>query len=201
VKAAQRELAALNPPSNVKVIHDPINDMRVMYAHTHCTIASFEAGHGKACPGSILEGIACGRPTISNTDSGLANVVQRTGCGVVISGTALDISLGIDRLRDSWSSYSQLARETAESQFDQNRFCADYVKLYSTITEPTSNPPRRRFGSRPQSLETLVYDQRSDKSSYRLEGVVRFRRNENESLSTSTSANSGPKSASIGNLS
>ena len=152
VGAAQRALAALQPPSNLLVLHEAVVDMRALFARTHCTIACFRPGHGKSCPNSIIEGMACGRPAIVTDTSGIAEVLRRTRSGLVTSRVVTDIGVALDVLKQDWFEYSRAARSAAELLFDIDRFLAQYQHLYSMIREM----PRAVRPTDPQPSDLMV---------------------------------------------
>jgi glycosyltransferase involved in cell wall biosynthesis len=133
VERAQAALGALRPPANFNVSFDAVVDMRRLYGSVHATIACFAAGVGKTLPSFVLEGFAAGRPCLCTTTMSLAPIVAGAGAGAAVARDAGALAAAVDRLRTSWTSWSERARDLAETSFDERRFVARYEQLYEEI--------------------------------------------------------------------
>lgn len=139
VQAARRALERLQPPPNFIVRHEVVADLRAHFAGAHATIVLFARGAGKACPNSVVEGLASGRPAIAASDGSLAALLASSGAGVIADRNVAALSAAVDQLRAGWPGYSARARALAENSFDLRRFRARYEELYTEIAQtPTA---------------------------------------------------------------
>jgi glycosyltransferase involved in cell wall biosynthesis len=130
----RQALAALRPPPNLMVRQEDVADMRQYYAQAHATVVPFGPQGGKACPNSVLEGLACGRPTLATENCGIAPLLYRAGAAVVSEPTVEGLSSGIDRLRADLPLLTRRARQVAEEHFDITGFRRRYEQLYEELT-------------------------------------------------------------------
>jgi glycosyltransferase involved in cell wall biosynthesis len=128
-------LAALRPPPNLVVHRENAADMRRYYASADAVVVLFNRAGGKACPNSVLEGLACGRPALLTEDCAVAPLLQRSGAAIVAERTLEALSLGVERLRLSLESLTSRARAVAEELFDIERFQRDYSSLYDELLD------------------------------------------------------------------
>ena len=128
---------------NVDIVPGCVADMAAEYARSDAVIAPFtDAAQCKPAPNSLIEGLACGRPTVSTPTVGLAEIVTETACGVVAEHDGPALAEAIRRIRSEWPKFSTNARSTAERLFDERRFVDDYLRLYESVTAPGSLPVR-----------------------------------------------------------
>jgi glycosyltransferase involved in cell wall biosynthesis len=130
VKAAQSAVNALNPTPNLHFRLEDAPDMQQVYQAVHATICCFEAGFGKSCPTSVVEGLACGRPTILSDTVAMASLVAAEQAGVVSTRDAGSISDAVRTLKSNWQPYAAAARAVAERHFDLAAASASYAALY-----------------------------------------------------------------------
>lgn len=144
VRKARRAIERLGPPPNFVVLHEETADMREHFARAHATVAMFARGVGKACPNSVVEGFASGRPAIVASDGSLSALIEASGAGVVSNRDARALSVAVDRLRAGWPAYAERARRLAEAQFDLRAFRSRYEQLYEEIAYEARVPPGAR---------------------------------------------------------
>jgi glycosyltransferase involved in cell wall biosynthesis len=128
-------LQALQPPPNVQVKVGDVSDMSQAFGAVHATVFAPVEGHGKAAPNSVLEGLACGRPTVVSRNCGIASLVERHGAGVVLEKHSPHA------LADAWrevcrqySSAAIAARGLAEQCFSRDEFVAAYSRFYADLS-------------------------------------------------------------------
>ena len=131
--ATTAALRALDLPSNVRVEHVDVTDMPALYRSVHVVATLFEAGAGKACPNSIVEGLASGRPSLVSTSTGIAGLIERAGAGVATGRSVEEVLRAVERLAEGWSSFARQARALAEEVFDVRRFVREYAEIYRTL--------------------------------------------------------------------
>jgi glycosyltransferase involved in cell wall biosynthesis len=128
-----KALARLSPPPNLEVVADA-KDMAEVYRSAHATICCYEAGFGKSCPNSIVEGLACGRPALVTDTCDIADVVAGTGAGVVTPRSAVALASAIDELQRDWASYALQARRAAEKLFNFEDMAETYRTFYCRLS-------------------------------------------------------------------
>jgi len=132
---ARGALEGLALPANVIVRWGDVADMAHEYRRAHATVACFALGGGKSAPNSVIEGLACGRPTVVTDTVGLAPLVARTGAGVVTARDADALADGVEHLRRRYEAYARRARPVAEEWFDVRRFSTDYARFYRALAD------------------------------------------------------------------
>ena len=131
--ATTAALRGLDLPSNVRVEHVDVTDMPTLYRSVHVVATLFEAGAGKACPNSIVEGLASGRPGLVSTSTGIAGLIDRSGAGVVTERRVEEVIHAVERLAEGWNCYARQARALAEEVFDLRRFVREYAEIYRAL--------------------------------------------------------------------
>jgi glycosyltransferase involved in cell wall biosynthesis len=76
-------------------------------------------------PRVVAEAMASGLPTVTPAypGNGAATVVREYGCGEVCDATPQDMALKIERVLETWSSYSQIALERSKELDWANLLC------------------------------------------------------------------------------
>jgi glycosyltransferase involved in cell wall biosynthesis len=136
----------LRPPANVLVEHGDVPDMRACYARAHATVAMFARGRGKACPNFVIEGLACGRPSIMSAEAPLAGTIAGAGAGLAVARDVRALSGAVDQAKERWSGLAAGARALAEQRFDEVRFVQRYEQIYAELKE---GPDRGDVSDRP----------------------------------------------------
>ena len=119
---------------NVELSVGRIADMASEFRRTHATIAPFtDMSRCKAIPNSLLESLAAGRPVIATREVGLAETVKAEGCGTITEPTVDGLCEAIQCAQAEWKSMARSARQTAESQFGEERFVESYREVYAGV--------------------------------------------------------------------
>ena len=137
--SARRALWTLDLPANLIVEMRDAPDMVDQYQRAHATICCYAAGFGKSCPNSVVEGLACGRPTILTDTVGTAGLIARHGAGAVVPRHVDGVLSAIRALEQDYDAFSRRARALAESHFGLDVFMNRYDELYE-----------RALGARPR---------------------------------------------------
>lgn len=132
-RAAEMALQALDPPQNVAVEWRPIENMADQYQRAHATVCCFAEGFGKSCPNSIVEGLACGRPTLVADTVGIAPLIEDHSAGVMVPRTVEGLVRGVERLRSRIADASIAARTLAERVFGMPQFLRTYEDFYAAL--------------------------------------------------------------------
>lgn len=130
----RQALSALRPPNNLVVTFGDLPDVRTAYRGVHATILCFEKGAGKDCPNFVLEGLACGRPCVAVSESGVGALIRASGAGATADRDPQSLVSAIECLRADLAGYSKRARQLAERHFDLRTFRARYEALYQSLT-------------------------------------------------------------------
>jgi glycosyltransferase involved in cell wall biosynthesis len=139
-------LAALRPPSNVIVEHRDFSDMAAVYQGVHATILMSRDGFGKACPNSIVEGLACGRPAVVSDGCHIADVIASGEAGMAVPRHPRAVAEAIERLKRDGESRRRAARALAEARFSKVTFLAAYKAAYERLAGAETT--RSRVSSR-----------------------------------------------------
>jgi glycosyltransferase involved in cell wall biosynthesis len=140
---------ALCPPGNVRLDIRDVADMSAVYAGVHATIFVPADGHGKSCPNSVVEGLACGKPALLDQACGIARLVERSGAGVALGErTPAAVSDAVRRLQREYPAFSSQARALAELTFSEAQFVAHYRELYADLFERAGRLRRRDAAAR-----------------------------------------------------
>jgi glycosyltransferase involved in cell wall biosynthesis len=130
---AARVLAARRPPANFRIQSGDVADMAAAYQQAHATVCFFEAGNGKSAPNSVVEGLACGRPTLLSDTCGIADLVTEWDAGAV-APRQLDALLdALDRLQSRYDIAASQARRLAEAEFDRSVALGRYAGIYARL--------------------------------------------------------------------
>jgi glycosyltransferase involved in cell wall biosynthesis len=120
--------------SNIEVVVGRFADMAQFFARSHVTVAPFlSRQRGKPIPNSILEGIACGRPSVVTELVGLSKMIADEGIGAVCDTNAESFINTLDVTERNWSSMSIAARTVAEKYFGRERFLGAYNSIYHEL--------------------------------------------------------------------
>jgi glycosyltransferase involved in cell wall biosynthesis len=129
-----KALAFLRPPSNFIVYHENVDDMRRLYYEADATIIPFDRVGGKACPNSMIEGLACGRPVVLVRNCSVARLMENSGAAIVVDRTVPGLCSAIDRLPFCLDYMAKRARIVAEQHFGIDRFIKEYCGLYENLS-------------------------------------------------------------------
>ena len=129
--AAQRALAALSPPPNVRMVSRGQRTMAEVYRSVHAVACIYADGFGKATPNSIVEGLASGRPAIVARSCGIADLVAAAGAGYAIDPTVDSAQAAVRALQHDWLGHSARARALATQHFRLDQFVSAYRRAYA----------------------------------------------------------------------
>jgi glycosyltransferase involved in cell wall biosynthesis len=126
----QAALSALDLPRNVLVQWADLTDPRQAYWKAHAIVCAFAEGHGKSCPNSVIEAMACGRPSLVTESIGIADTLLTTGGAVVTSRSVAALADGVHQLVRTLDAQSIEARCAAEQLFNSSEFQRRYAEAY-----------------------------------------------------------------------
>jgi glycosyltransferase involved in cell wall biosynthesis len=129
-----RKMIAERGLQNVDLLVSRCGDMAGQYRAAHAVAVPFtDRTQCKPAPNSLVEGLACARPALVTNVVGLSDLVREGAAGVVCSPSGDALADGIDRLMADWPTYSVHARRLAERWFGQDRFLAEYDRIYRQL--------------------------------------------------------------------
>jgi glycosyltransferase involved in cell wall biosynthesis len=132
--ATVRAVDALAPPPNVRLDVRDVGDMASVFQSVHATIWFPVPGHGKSCPNSVVEGLACGCPAIVSSDCGIAELIAKSGAGMVVPADRAErLADAIREIRRDFASFSRGARDLAARVFPASAFVNNYLDLYESL--------------------------------------------------------------------
>jgi len=79
-------------------------------------------------PLSAIEGMACGCAIICTKDMGLADIIKKEKCGIIVNSEK-DLIKAIKKILKSPKYYYKNARKTSEKYFDKNNNIEKYMQL------------------------------------------------------------------------
>jgi glycosyltransferase involved in cell wall biosynthesis len=142
-QAWQAGFAKLRAPENVVLKRGDVPDMSREYRQAHVVAALYADGFGKACPNSVIEGLACGCPAILSQGVGISDLVSGAGAGLIASRTPEDVVQAVAAIRADYARYCRRARALAESEFSEVRFVDAYRDLYRDAVQMSREESRR----------------------------------------------------------
>jgi len=119
--------------SNVTIVNRIVNDITPFLTNVHAVIAPFTSIWAKACPHSIIEALASGKPVLVSTKVGISDLVKNEKCGVVFEPTAEGLVQAIEELRDHYWLYQNKSRRVAEKYFSKETFVENYRSIYESV--------------------------------------------------------------------
>jgi len=137
-------IADLSPPDNFRIEELGSRSMADVYGSVHATACLFSKNVGKSCPNSVIEGLACGRPTLIANTCGIAHLIASKRAGVAAPRALDALSDALATLRSNHQDLSAGARVLAEEQFDVRDFCRKYVDIYSGLARDRRAVPAFR---------------------------------------------------------
>jgi glycosyltransferase involved in cell wall biosynthesis len=131
---ALKEMVPARGLQNVELRVGRVADMARCYAACHVTVAPFtDLTSTKPMPNSVIEGFACGRPTVVTSRVGLAPLVGQANAGVVCAESGEAVADALRTLSKDWQRYAANSRALAEREFSLARFVQSYRELYDEV--------------------------------------------------------------------
>jgi len=119
---------------NIKVIDHIFPRIDSVLSGVHSTILCPENwDECKACPNSLIESLACGRPVLASTRVGISNLIETERCGVTFPPDPTEAEKAIRELRNNYEDYIRNALPTALKFFSLNKFIESYEHLYKNL--------------------------------------------------------------------
>jgi glycosyltransferase involved in cell wall biosynthesis len=126
-----RRRVAARGLANVEIVCERAAKIEQHYQAAHVVVAPFVDGtRCKPMPNSILEGLACGRPAIVSSQTGIAPLIAENRAGLICELSSASFAACLRDVKDHWQSYSTRARQLAVEAFALPRFVADYRAIY-----------------------------------------------------------------------
>lgn len=115
-------------------INNQTVNVPIQLGKIHATIAPFTTyEESRAYPTSIIESLAAGKPVIVTDRIPISMIIEREGCGTVVSPTKEGILNGIEELRLKYPKYQKNCIPTAKKYFSQKRLLNDYLTIYQEV--------------------------------------------------------------------
>jgi len=120
---------------NIKIENKIYSSMNGVYANAHATIIPYLKldENLKLIPNSAIESLAAGKPLIVSSQTGIAEIVRKSKCGVVFDPNLNSLLEAIDTLKKNYLKYQQNCRKTAEYYFSEEKFIQSYKKIYEEM--------------------------------------------------------------------
>src|SRR3989344_1815719 len=103
----------------IKIENKIYHSMNEVYAKIHATIIPYLKldENLKLIPNSAIESLAAGKPLIVSSQTGIAEIVSKSKCGVVFDPNLNNLLEAIDNLKKNYLKYQRNCRKTAEYYF------------------------------------------------------------------------------------
>lgn len=131
--ALRAALDDLRPPANVISEWRDVADMSEVYRAADAVAFLPLHAHGKSCPNSVIEALACGRPALVSPSCGISRLIGDEGAGFVVSRNPADVAEALRALARQQTVRGRSARALAERHFDVTAFIAAYRDAYARI--------------------------------------------------------------------
>jgi glycosyltransferase involved in cell wall biosynthesis len=120
---------------NVTLTNSVVKDMSYVYNAHHFTIIPYtQPDGGKACPTSMVEGMACGLPVLISSVSPFAYFVSEHQCGVVFEPTPQALVTAVETGLLHYKTLSINAMDTAQQCFSAELMFRKVARVYEEIT-------------------------------------------------------------------
>jgi glycosyltransferase involved in cell wall biosynthesis len=117
---------------NVIIRRGRIPDIHRVYGDHHFTVAPFRTV-GKSCPTSVLEGLACGRPTLLSQYVDVAGLLAREGAAISFDQNVDSLREAFHALRAEYGVLQRQSRLSAERHFDIRSTLGAYSTIYQGL--------------------------------------------------------------------
>ena len=119
----------------IKIENKIYHSMNEVYAKIHATIIPYLKldENLKLIPNSAIESLAAGKPLIVSSQTGIAEIVSKSKCGVVFDPNLNNLLEAIDNLKKNYLKYQRNCRKTAEYYFSEEKFIQSYKKIYEEM--------------------------------------------------------------------
>jgi glycosyltransferase involved in cell wall biosynthesis len=132
--AATKKWLESNYAPNVSLSNGVVAEMQRVYLDYDFTIIPFMAAHGgKECPTSVLEGFACGLPTLISSCAPFAEFVTEHKCGVVFEPTPSSLARAVESGECRYRELSTNAVNVARRYFSLDRLLERTTQIYQEI--------------------------------------------------------------------
>jgi glycosyltransferase involved in cell wall biosynthesis len=119
---------------NVTLTNTLIDDMPRVYNDHHFTVIPYtHPDGGKACPISLIEGLACGLPALISSIAPFAYFVEKYKCGVVFEPTPSGLVSAVETGMLNYSDLSANAVRMAQSSFSEAQLLQKMAHIYHEV--------------------------------------------------------------------
>jgi glycosyltransferase involved in cell wall biosynthesis len=129
--ALKRALGALHPPANVISEWRDVPEMADVYRAAHAAAFLPADAHGKSCPNSIVEALACGCPAVVSEACGIGELLVAGNAGLRVARDPASVAEALERTKVEFCERSRAARAVAVQYFDLKVFLQSYRDLYA----------------------------------------------------------------------
>ncbi len=119
---------------NVMLTNGVVPDMPALYHEHHFTIIPYtRPDGGKACPTSLLEGLACGLPVLISSVSPFAPFVAAHHCGVIFEPTPEGVIAAVEAGMRQYAALSSRAAQVARQYFSEDTLLRTMGRIYQEV--------------------------------------------------------------------
>ncbi len=128
-------LAMLPDLPNLIIDRTLYADITRAMGQAHAVVAPFRAGgKAKSVPLSIIEALQCGLPVLVSDAVGVADMVDKQGCGIVFEPEVDHLVTAIRLLKNDFDSYRAAVVPVA-NRFEAQEFCQRYAVLIAEFRD------------------------------------------------------------------
>jgi glycosyltransferase involved in cell wall biosynthesis len=119
---------------NITLTNSVVSDMSRAYREHHFTVIPYtRSDGGKACPTSLVEGLACGIPVLISSVAPFAYFVAEHRCGVVFEPTPSSLVAAVETGMRQYAALSSNALKAARHFFSEAHMLRKVARVYQDI--------------------------------------------------------------------
>lgn len=121
---------------NVELELRNVSEMAPEYRDVDFTVIPFtRPDAGKPCPNSMIEGLACGLPTLISAESPMAGFVKEHNCGAVFDTTGESVGVALAWACENYAALSANAIDVARAHFSADAHYRRTRQIYQHVMD------------------------------------------------------------------
>jgi len=130
-----RRVKSNRATQRLTIVNKILGETSQLMSGVHAVVAPYTTTWAnKACPSSLVEGLASGKPVLASNEVAIADLISREKCGVVFEPTTEGLVHATEHLRDHYQMYQANARRAAEKYFAAEDFVHAYERIYADVS-------------------------------------------------------------------
>jgi glycosyltransferase involved in cell wall biosynthesis len=130
----KKEIGARGLSGRVRVVNEKVDVNKLLGTVSAAAVLVDDPGLIKACPHSLIESLAAGKPVVVSRGIPMADYVEEKGCGVVVDTPQPEAFLeALGNLRDNYRFYQAKAAQAGGEDFSLRDMTNAYGELYRKV--------------------------------------------------------------------